>query len=253
MQFSLFQGAKRRKRLKNALYIPVIFLVLVAAMVFAMSIFFRVARIEVIGNQKYAANDVIIASGLEEGENLVFINRFAAVSRLFSRLPYVEKASVVRKLPNKVVIEISECVSIAYVTLDSQPWIIDRNCKVLAQAKPADMESLIRIDGISPINPTVGEKMKVSAEDTDKVPYISEILDQIQKREIQKDFSSINIADNSAPTMSYLSRFFVKLGPLDNTEQKFGKMLSAVSKLKSGDTGTLDLSLDSNKVVFSPE
>ena len=43
----------------------------------------------------------------------------------------------------------------------------------------------------------------------------------------------------------------MKLGANDNTEYKFGKLLSAVSQLSADDSGTLDVSTG-EKVIFNP-
>ena len=50
------------------LYGPAAFLALCLAIVFAMSIFFRVSRIEVRGNAYYTADEIVLASGVEEGD-----------------------------------------------------------------------------------------------------------------------------------------------------------------------------------------
>ena len=65
---------------------PLIFLLICAALVLGMSVFFRVAKIEVVGNSIYTAEEVVEASGIGTGDNLFFINRFSAASRIFSKL-----------------------------------------------------------------------------------------------------------------------------------------------------------------------
>ena len=80
---------------------PLIFLLICAALVLGMSVFFRVAKVEVVGNSIYTAEEVVEASGIGTGDNLFFINRFSAASRIFSKLPYVDKAKVTRALPNR--------------------------------------------------------------------------------------------------------------------------------------------------------
>ena len=117
---------------------PLTFFLVIVALVFIMSVFFKVSRIEVKGNSIYTADEVIKASGIETGDNLFF--------------------------------------------------------------------------------------GKVTA---------------------------IDMSDAANPTFEYDGRFLVKLGALDNTEYKFGKMLSAVSQLTADDAGTLDLSTG-DKVVFNP-
>ncbi len=66
------------------------------------------------------------------------------------------------------------------------------------------------------------------------------------------DVTWIDVSAVSNPSFDYLGRFTVKLGSNENTEYKFGMLLSAVEQLAAGDRGTIDLSIDS-KAHFSPE
>lgn len=132
----LMRNSKKKITVRKALYGPGAFLIACAALIFLMSIFFRVKTVEVRGNSYYTAEEVELASGVVEGDNLFFINRFSVVSRIFTRLPYVEDVSLTRYLPNKVVIEISECQALACVSYEGQSWVIDRNCRMLTQAGP---------------------------------------------------------------------------------------------------------------------
>ena len=52
---------------------PLTFFLVVVALIFIMSVFFKVSRIEVKGNSIYTADEVIKASGIEKGDNLFFI------------------------------------------------------------------------------------------------------------------------------------------------------------------------------------
>lgn len=244
---------KTRKNIRGVFYYPLMFLFFSAILIFSISIFFRVSKIEVIGNERYTEQEVTIASGIEEGENLLFMNRFGAVSRIFSRLPYVESVSVSRKLPNRSVIEIKESIPIAYVVIEGQEWIIGRNSKILSQAKKEDLKNLINVIGVSPTDPTIGEMMKVSDSDVEKVAFLCDVLDQIQERMLMYDVKNLDVTDIENLSFTFLDRFFVKIGNNTDLTIKFGKLISAVTKLTPGDMGALDLSLSGNEVHFRPE
>lgn len=122
-----------------------------------MSVFFRVAKVEVVGNSIYTAEEVVEASGIGTGDNLFFINRFSAASRIFSKLPYVDKAKVTRALPNRVTITIQESSAMAYVQADDGYWVVDQNCKLLKSVTESELTGLARVDGITPVEPKVGE------------------------------------------------------------------------------------------------
>ena len=86
---------------------PIMFFLVVVATIFVMSVFFRITNIQVEGNSHYTDEEIIRAIDIEEGDNLFFFDRFAALSRVFAKLPYVEEVSVERSLPNKVIITVT--------------------------------------------------------------------------------------------------------------------------------------------------
>lgn len=236
------QGKRRKKR--SALYAPLSFIIICAALVFGLSVFFRVSGIEVRGNSLYTSEEIIEAAGIQEGDNLFFINRFTAYSRIYSRLPYVENAYISRSLPNKVVIEVTESQAIAYVTAEDGCWAIDRSCKLLSRADEESIRDLIRIDGLTPIAPAEGEIIAPGESETPKVDYLAQILGQIYALDLRGSVTCIDMSNVASPSFDYLGRFTVKLGAEDDTAYKFQVLISAVDSLAEGDSGTIDLSID---------
>ena len=234
----------RKRKKRSAFYAPLCFLLVIAALVFGLSVFFRVANVEVEGNARYTAEEIIEASGIEPGDNLFFINRFAAMSRINAKLPYVESAVINMHLPNRLQIVITESVAAAYVTAEDGIWAIDRSCKLLSRVNADELNGLIRIEGLTPIAPEIGETIAPGEADSPKVAYLSEILHQITELGLQASVKYVDISNLGNPSFDYLGRFKVKLGTDENVEYKFQCMLSAVDALSDGDRGTLDLSID---------
>ena len=208
---------------------PLIFLLICAALVLGMSVFFRVAKVEVVGNSIYTAEEVVEASGIGTGDNLFFINRFSAASRIFSKLPYVDKAKVTRALPNRVTITIQESSAMAYVQADDGYWFDRRDA----------------------VEPKVGEVLNAGEADAPKVTYLAAILGQLLTRDMASKVTVIDLSDASNPGFTYDGRFTVRLGANENVEYKFGMLQSAVSQLTDSDAGTIDLSID-KRAHFSP-
>lgn len=237
-------GYESNGKRRSALFAPLSFIIICAALVFALSVFFRVSSIEVTGNNIYTAEEVINASGIEEGDNLFFINRFTARVRILSKLPYVEEAAVNRSLPNKLIIEISESAAIAYVQAEDGLWTIDKGCKLLSKVEKGQAGSLIRVTGLTPIMPEEGALIAPGEAESPKVAFLSEILGQISALKMTGDVTEIDMSNISSPSFDYLGRFRVKLGGNENVDYKFQVLLSAVSQLLPGDSGTIDLSID---------
>lgn len=247
------QTGPLRKRISagRAAIGPAKFLLACVVLIFLVSIFLQVGTIEVTGNSHYTANEIIQAAGIEEGDNLFFVNRFSAVSGIMAKLPYVESVEIATQLPGTVIIEITESQALAWVELEGQRWVLDRSCKVLTQADRNETSELIRVIGVTPVNPSVNNTLEHSG-DADVVTTLSEILDQVQRRGMAGTVDYVDVTDISAPVISVEGRFAVQFGSSETIDYQFGKLVSALSQLTSADRGTLDVSAAGEEVTFSP-
>lgn len=239
------QRRSRRRQLQaNPWFEPISFVLICLSIVVAMSIFFRVKQVEVEGNEDYTDEQIVEATGIDQGDNLFFLNRIGAVSRMMARLPYIQEARISRILPDKVIVTVKESSAVATVSTETSAWMIDRNCKLMTAVTESEAMGLIPVSGITPILPGAGDRVQVEAGEEGKVEYLSEILLEIEVRGLQSRIKNLDISDENSPTFTLDERFYVKLGPKGDTIQKFGVLLSAVDQLAPGDTGTIDLSQD---------
>lgn len=230
---------------------PLMFVVVVVAAIFVMSVFFRVEDIRVVGNQHYTAEEIIRAVDIEEGDNLFFFDRFAAVGRAFSKLPYIEAVTVERSLPNKVVITVEETTALAYLPLGEEKWTLDHNCKVLGKAAEGEEESLLPVVGMKAGTLMIGEIMETESGETESVAYLAEVLDQIQARGMTDMVTSIDFSNTDSPEFDYGGKYTVVLGKHDKVEYKFGMFVTVLGMLKEGDVGVIDVS-NGTTAHFSP-
>ncbi|MBR4158358.1 MAG: FtsQ-type POTRA domain-containing protein [Oscillospiraceae bacterium] len=241
---------RRRRKRKSALFTPLAFVLICAALIFGMSVFFRVTTIVVTGAVNYEEAEIIGASGIEPGDNLIFIDRSGAASRIRSKLPYIESVAVRRVLPNTVNIEILESRALAYLAVDGELWAIDRSCKALAKTTSAQVEGLIHVTGIEATKPSVGEIISGKDAENSKLEYLAVILREVAARGMESEISSMDLTNLANPTFDYESRFLVRLGKNEDVGYKLDRMLSVVEQLGESDVGTLDLSID-DRVHFS--
>lgn len=241
------QTQRPRRRRRNVLFLPVSFLLICAALFLSMSVFFKVTVIEVEGNSLYSAEEIIEASGVESGDNLFFVNRFTAGSRIISRLPYVDNVMVDRGLPNRVTIRVEESCAIAYIRVEGEAWLLDQNGKVLGKAEETD--AFIEIQGVTADAPVVGTVISGQLEEGQKLAFLTQLLSNMKSRGMQGDITRIDISNIANPVFDYTDRFEIWFGDDENVSYKFDMLLSTVEQLAVGDTGTIDLSVD-NKVHF---
>ena len=230
---------------------PVMFFLVIVAVIFVMSVFFRVSDIQVRGNSHYTDAEIIRAIDIEEGDNLFFFDRFAALSRVFAKLPYIDEVTVERSLPNRVIITVSESQALAYIVLGEENWTIDHNCKVLGKANEDELGGLIPILGISPGTLMIGEPLETSDGDERIVNYIAEVLDQLEARNLYRRVGRVDFSNPSQVEFTLDDKYTVRLGGDSNVEYKFGMLISALSQLLEGDVGIINVS-DGNTAHFSP-
>ncbi len=240
-----------RRRKKRSFFAPLTFLLMCVAIIFGMGVFFRVQTIEVQGAVSYTDEEIIEASGIDIGDNLFFINRFTASSRIFSRLPYVEEASIERSFPKTIIITVEESLAVAYVDWEGQFWIMTGNCKMLGSATAEELDGLIHVLNVTPISPTVGETMEVDPSESLKLSYLQTLLHAMQSADMTAGVTELDMQNPASPTFDYLGRFTVKMGANDNTDYKLRMLLSAVDQMEPDVAGSIDLS-EGTSVHVSP-
>ena len=230
---------------------PIMFFLVIVAVIFVMSVFFRVADIQVRGNSHYTDEEIIRAIDIEEGDNLFFFDRFAALSRVFAKLPYIDEVTVERSLPNRVVITVTESQALAYIVLGEENWTIDHNCKVLGKANDDELKGLIPILGISPGTLMIGETLETADGDEQIVEFIAEVLEQLEGRGLYTRVGRVDFTDPEQVEFTLGDKYTVRIGNSSAIDYKFGMLISVLSQLLEGDVGIINVS-DGNTAHFSP-
>lgn len=241
-----------KPRRRSSFSAPLMFAVVVVAMIFVMSVFFRISDIEIVGNTHYTDEEIIRAIAMEEGDNLFFFDHFSTMARVFSKLPYIDQVvSVERRLPNKIVITVEESTALAYLELGDEQWTMDRNCKILGKAAEGETESLIPVVGIKPGTLLIGEPLQTEDGDEEILDYLRQVLYQLEERGLYDQTSRVDFSDPKSPEFDYGGKYTVVLGDSNDLERKFGMFVNVLGKLKPGDIGVIDVSNGIN-AHFSP-
>ena len=142
---------------------------IVAAVIFGVAIFFKVNTVEVQGNAIYSAEEIRSASGIQKGDNLFTLNKEAAAGSIKASLPYVETVSIIRFLPDKIVIEVKESDATFAVTTDTNTtWLINSVGKALEQISDSAPDSALTAEPAAPdAEAPVEEPVEQPVENTD--------------------------------------------------------------------------------------
>lgn len=245
-------GGSRQKKKSSGMFAPLAFILVVAVLVFMIGIFFRVQNIQVVGAGYYSDAEIIDASGVENGDNLFFINGFSASSSILSKLPFVDGASLERKMPNTIVLTVQESKAVAYVDWQEQHWMLTAGGKLLGSASGEELAGLVHVKNLAPLSPVTGETMTVEDADSLMLRYMLSLLDCLASNGLVGSVSEADMQNVANVQIRYTERFSVKLGANEQLDQKLRMMLAAAAQLDPSETAMLDIS-DGETVYVSPD
>jgi cell division septal protein FtsQ len=107
---------------------------------------FRIETIQVSGNRILSSATVLATAGLRAGESLVGLDLVAARDRLIAH-PRVREASLRRRLPGTIVVEIAERVPCVIVRAD-RDYLVDAEGAIVAAADPGTRSDLPVLKGV---------------------------------------------------------------------------------------------------------
>ncbi|MEE0946299.1 MAG: FtsQ-type POTRA domain-containing protein [Acutalibacteraceae bacterium] len=123
----------KRKRRKRAI---LTFFVLVAVSLLcglSFTVFFPVKNIEVLNNSIYNTQEIINASLINNGDNLLRLSEKRVLENLQESLPFVDGIVLEKKLPDTVIIEVTEATEYCCYNIDGIYYSTDINGRVLKE------------------------------------------------------------------------------------------------------------------------
>lgn len=237
--------------------------IVVVALLFVMSLFFKVEEVSVSGVSKYTEWDIREASGIQEGDNLLTLSKASICSRIYKRLPYVKTVRIARKLPDTVLIEIEELdVTYAVETEGEKWWLIRSDGVALEAIEPEKAETHTCIYGVTLQNPKTGEKVAavqpqptetmpdgtpvpVTVKAEEKLTAALTIMQNLESYGILGEVKRIDVTDIYDLRLWYGkdARILVRLGDHTRIPDKIELMEGAIRvELEPYAKGTLDVS-----------
>lgn len=239
---------------------------IVLALVLAMAVFFKVEHIHVSGMDQYTAWDISEASGIEKGESLFSLGLPGAAAKI-KALPYVKDVRIGIKLPNMVMIEITEVrVTYAVKAQNDDWWLVDSGGRVIEKVAENVQDEYTKILGVHILNPKAGQqsvahetaKPEVDA-DGNTIPVTVtaaqqlttalSIADQLEANGVIGQAASIDVNDMGNLQVWYGEQYQIKLGDENQLAHKINLAKGAIDSLsqESHNSGVLDVSFTVDK------
>ena len=224
---------------------------IIAAVIGAVTLFFRTEAILVEGNQRYTQQEIIEAAGLQLGSNLYLMNKYDHAQAIFRNLPYVESASINRRLPDTLLVEVKECSAAASVSGEGGAWLMSMNGKLLEQTS-ALPENCVRVTGCTLADPVVSGEAKFDDENVYKMTALRSLLHAAEEKRMRANIEAVDLGDDTCLRFTYAGRFTVKLPWTADFSYKLESLATVADYLEANETGTINLMTD-GKASFTPE
>lgn len=242
---------RRRRGRLSGLYKLISLFLAAGAVLLACVVFFRVNTVEVTGNARYTAQEIIEASGIRTGDNLIALPKETIANRILPALPYVRSVSIRRALPDGVFITVSEHLAAAAVSDGREWWYISAGGKLLESSKA---EGPLRLTGVTALEPRAGENLAVSDEQQARLGYALELLAVLEKRGELGLCSALDCSEVGVLWLSYLD-FRIKMpttGDFSYIMHTLDTIFDEDSRVGREDSGTFDFTISEGKAYYSP-
>ena len=236
---------RRRRGRFSFLYKLLSFLVILAAILIGCVAFFRVNQITVEGNSRYSAQEIIDASGVELGENLLLISKPQTAGSIQKQLPYVQNVFVIRRPPDGLVLRITESAAAAVIQTEDAWWLMDARGKLLDWGGESAKGSLPVVSGLHPVEPGLGSWLTVAPEENMKLDSLVALLTALADRGMVGNVTGF-VDLNAANTIYFgfgdnLTVAVPMTGDFDRRVFSLQRVLVTFQQRGESVTGTLDL------------
>lgn len=231
--------AKRKKRIKRIIVL-LIFVIILGTVFVTKTDTFLITNVECSGENLVTGDYVLEKGKTFKGENLFLLSK-KTIEDTLRKNPYIDTVKIKKKLPNTIIVEVTEKKGLFYIYDGDYNNIISEEMMVLEKKDTIDGDELIKISGIDLVDVDLGQKFS-------KSNRVASILEEIYKEQSviknnKEDFSitELNIGDLSDIKV-YFGNIEIKIGSDKNLRKK---MSDAVNIYKSGlVTEYIDVSFD---------
>lgn len=248
-------GVRRRKRRKRryTVYYVLLMLIVVTAMVtLSLTVFFNVKTISVENNSIYQQSEIIQASGVEEGNNLLRMDTGQVEQKILDQFVYLDEVSVRRSLPSTLIITCTAAEqTYNYQMKDGTYAYISRNGRVLEISQAAPSDGAVTVLGLDLENVQQGDFIQEGH--SEQLKRLSQVQEKIQNAGLS-DITQIDLSDEDTIGIQYQGRIRIEADDLSDMDY----LLKAAVKLLSdsigeNESGTIFYIKDTQSIHFLPD
>ena len=247
---------QRRKSSSAVVYLPIAALLILLLCVFGVSAFLHIVEIEVLGASMYSSAEIINASGIKIGDNILFVSTSDAEQRIYSALPYINEVNIDFTFPDTVTINIKESTAIAAMYYRGAVLKIDSAGRALELIDniPA---GLIEIIGFTSAEVELGNILRAQSGSETRLRSMIDVLTALETEGLHRGVSYVDVSNIANINFRYVDRFTVVLDDTGSIAHSINRLHGAFERLdtmrSANATGTFRRTDATGEWVFSED
>ena len=222
------QRKKRRKKKNMSLYYLTVFVVVSSALVvLSMTVFFKAEKVTVKGTSIYTQEQIVSASGIKKGDNLIRLDTDVAKGKILDTLVMIDEVQISRRFPSEIIISVNPSKPAAQLKTGDLYAVISKKGKILEDRLTKSKEGLLIINGYDPVELKINTMVK--SKDKKKDEILGEFLTEIEKLGFQ-GIGSIDITDRLNIKFEYQDRIEIELGSSQDLSYKINFVYTIIKE-----------------------
>lgn len=246
MENDVIQFIERKKKSKRRkkMFLFIIFFILLLILFLTKAPIFNISKVEYVNNILIKSDEL---NKLYEplGENIFFINNKLATDNI-KKNPYIESINIKKKMPNKLIIEVTEKSATYYVENGTQKYVLGNDLSLLEARTDVSNLNLILIVSPKAEFLQVGKTIYT---DTRKIDIANNMASLIKRNESKIKFEKFEM-DNPNKLIIYHGDVKINLGSDERLEEKLNESINILQdqtlKIKKG---YIDVSFKGSPVI----
>ena len=222
------------------------------AMAAVYKLMYVVRVIDVSGTQRYTAEAILNAAGVEEGDNLYSFSSRLVENAVTLRYPYVQALDISRKAPSTVHFTVTEDTAVFYAEIYGELRALSSTMRVLDRVSEEDIDALGLIRLRMPEVESAMAGRVITFQEEKHMRQIRESLAQLLSSPLCERITSVDLRNPYNLSMVADKRFLLEFGDTADMGVKM-KVANAVLSddlFKADVKAQIDLSVTSSTSVI---
>ncbi len=225
---------KRRRMIKRILSMLLVVFVVTAAIFVAMKLLFVVRTVEISGSDIFTEKEISDFVAIPQEENIFRIDSEEMEQALVEEFKYLEQAKIVKRLPDRVEIHLTDCVETYYTLYENTYTVYSQGFKNLRNSQEPPLDAVW-------LDFDMSQELQL---DTAKT-----LIQLFEKYHLDK-VTKISLSDDNMISVVCDDRIEINFGTMLDIDYKI-KMCKKVldEKIPAGEKGTIDAT-EGGEIVY---